>query len=81
VIKMTAPFNAGVFGVARIEVQRNDTSPGVITEERFVGARQYVLQVEAFGDHVRDGTPYSWHLEDARGTQAMIDAVFAKAAE
>ncbi|MFL4470648.1 Gfo/Idh/MocA family protein [Tateyamaria armeniaca] len=79
VIKMTAPFNAGVFGTARVELQRNDASPPVITEERFPGVNQYTLQVEAFCAHVRDGAEYPWQLEDARGTQALIDAVFARA--
>lgn len=82
VIKMTAPFNAGVFGTARLELQKNAGSadqPPAITEQRFPGVNQYVLQVEAFGAHVRDGAAYPWHLEDARGTQSMIDAVFAKA--
>ena len=79
VIKMTAPFNAGVFGTARLELQRNDAMPPMITEERFAGVNQYVLQVEAFGAHVREGAEYPWHLEDARGTQELIDAVFAKA--
>ncbi len=79
VIKMTAPFNAGVFGVARIELQKNDQNPPSINEDRFPAVNQYVLQVEAFGAHVRDGAAYPWHLEDARGTQRLIDSVFAKA--
>ena len=70
-----APFNAGVYGEATIELSRGH----VRTLERFPAANHYVLQVEAFGDHVRDGTPYPWSLEDARGTQALIDAVFARA--
>jgi predicted dehydrogenase len=47
--------------------------------ERFPGARQYRNQVEAFCRTVRDGAPYPWTLEDAKGTQAMIDGVFAAA--
>ncbi|WP_299611858.1 Gfo/Idh/MocA family oxidoreductase [uncultured Tateyamaria sp.] len=82
VMKLTAPFNPGVFATARLELQRNtarDDSPPAVTEERFPGANHYVLQVEAFSRHVQTGTPYPWHLEDAQGTQALIDAVFAKA--
>jgi predicted dehydrogenase len=45
--------------------------------ERFPGVRQYRNQVEAFGRALREGAPYPWRLEDARGTQAMIDRVFA----
>lgn len=76
VIKLTAPFNPGSFGTARVELQKGET----ITEDRFPGANHYVLQVEAFCAHLREGADYPWQLEDARGTQAMIDAVFAKAA-
>ncbi|MEL6450772.1 MAG: Gfo/Idh/MocA family oxidoreductase [Pseudomonadota bacterium] len=82
VIKLTAPFNPSVFGPARLELQRNvhgGGAPAAVTEERFAGVNHYVLQVEAFGRHVQDGAAYPWLLEDARGTQAVIDAVFAKA--
>ena len=79
VIKMTAPFNAGVFGTARFELQTNTSQPPRIIEHRFPGVNQYVLQVEAFVAHVRDGADYPWHLEDARGTQDLIDKVFARA--
>lgn len=75
VIKLTAPFNPGVFGTARVELHKGET----ITEDRFPGVSHYVLQVEAFCAHLRDQTPFPWQLEDARDTQAMIDAVFAKA--
>ena len=75
-MRLPAPFNAGVFGEARIELHR----PGAETLiERWPTARQYRLQVEAFGRSVRTGAPYPWTLEDARGTQAMIDRVFAAA--
>ncbi len=76
VIRLTAPFNPARFATARLELHQGT----VVTEERFPGVDHYVLQVEAFTAHVRDGAPYPWALEDARGTQAMIDAVFAKAA-
>ncbi len=73
-IRLTAPFNANVFDEARVELHR----PGLeVTVERFPDARQYKLQVEAFGRSVTTGAAYPWPLEEARGTQAMIDAVFA----
>ncbi|ABV94341.1 putative oxidoreductase [Dinoroseobacter shibae DFL 12 = DSM 16493] len=80
VLRLTAPFNAQVFGEARVELHR----PGgggdhTVTVERFPAANQYVAQVEAFGRTVREGAEYPWSLEDARGTQAMIDAVYAAA--
>ena len=84
IIKLTAPFNPARFATARLELQRNvhgGAGGAQVIEERFPGVDHYVLQVEAFGDHVRDNAPYPWHLEDARGTQSVIDAVFAKAAK
>ncbi len=73
-IRMTGPFNAGLFAEAQLHMLRPDHPDHI---ERFSGARQYRNQVEAFGRTVRDGAPYPWQLEDARGTQAMIDRVFA----
>ena len=82
IVMLTAPFNPGIFGEARIELHRNVHGAGAgasVTVERFSGAGQYVLQVEAFGRSIRDGAPYPCPLEFSRGTQAMIDMVFAKA--
>ncbi len=73
-IRMTAPFNAGLFGEAQLHMLRPGKPDHI---ERFPGARQYRDQVECFVRSVREGTPYPWRLEDAKGTQAMIDAVFA----
>ncbi|MGB8622657.1 MAG: Gfo/Idh/MocA family oxidoreductase [Paracoccaceae bacterium] len=73
VIRLSAPFNAGVFGEARIEHRRGG---GPTQVEIFPAANQYVLQVEAFCRSVRDGVPYACPLEFSRGTQAMIDRVF-----
>lgn len=73
-IRMTGPFNAGLFAEAQLHMLR----PGLPDHvERFPGVRQYRNQVEAFGRSVRQGAPYAWTLEDAKGTQAMIDMVFA----
>ncbi len=73
-IRLTAPFNANVFDVAKLELHR----PGLETVTlRWPDARHYKLQVEAFGRSVTTGAPYPWPLEQARGNQAMIDAVFA----
>lgn len=73
-IRLTAPFNAGLFGEAQLHLFRQGGGDHI---ERFPGARQYRNQVEAFGRTVREGAAYPWSLEDARGTQAMIDRVFA----
>ncbi len=75
-IRLTAPFNAGLFGEAQLHLFRAGRPDHV---ERFPGARQYRNQAEAFCRTIRDGAPYPWSLEDAKGTQAMIDRVFAAA--
>ncbi|MCB2117445.1 MAG: Gfo/Idh/MocA family oxidoreductase [Rhodobacteraceae bacterium] len=77
VLRLTAPFNAGLFGEAQVHLFRPGQPDHV---ERFPGARQYRNQVEAFGATLRGGATYPWSLEDARGTQAMIDSVFASEA-
>ena len=78
-LRLTAPFNAGVFGEARLEHHRNAHHGGAmsVTVERWPEANHYVLQVEAFGRSLREGVAYPWTLEDAKGTQAMIDAALA----
>ena len=73
-IRMTGPFNAGLFAEAQLHMLRPGQPDHV---ERFPGVRQYVSQVEAFGRTIRAGASYPWSLEDARGTQVMIDKVFA----
>ncbi|WP_420584285.1 Gfo/Idh/MocA family protein [Ruegeria sp.] len=73
VIRLTAPFNARVFGEARVELHR----PGLeVQVTRFPGEDHYKLQVEAFCNSVRQGAEYPCPLEFSRGTQAMIDRVF-----
>lgn len=72
------PFNAGVHDMAEIELHRGLNRTLI---ERFPTVNQYVLQVEAFGRAVREGEPFSWTLEDARGTQAMIDWAYREAVE
>ncbi|MEZ5778018.1 MAG: Gfo/Idh/MocA family oxidoreductase [Paracoccaceae bacterium] len=73
-IRLTAPFNAGIFGEAQLHVLRSG-KPDLV--ERFPGARQYRNQVEAFSRAIHSEETYPWRLEDARGTQAMIDMVLA----
>ncbi len=73
VIRLTAPFNARVFGEARVELHR----PGLeVQVTRFPGDDHYKLQVEAFSRSVRDGADYPCPLEFSRGTQEVIDRVF-----
>ena len=71
-----APFNAAIHDQAQLELHQ----PGqTVTIERFPGVNQYKLQVEAFSHSVRTGEAYPCPLEFVRGTQAMIDMVFAAA--
>lgn len=81
ILRLSAPFNASVFGEARLELHRNVHRGGEpdVTVERWPGVNHYVLQVEAFGRAIREAAPYPWSLEDARGTQAAIDAAFKAA--
>jgi len=73
-IRVPVPFNAGVMGEARLELFRQG-QPDLIG--RFPAVNQYVLQVEAFGQSLRAAAPYPWPLEQARGTQAMIEMALA----
>jgi predicted dehydrogenase len=73
-IRVVGPFNAGIFHEAQCHLHRAGGHDEIF---RFPGARQYRNQVEAFGRSVREGAPYAWTLENAQGTQAMIDMVLA----
>ncbi len=75
VIRLTAPFNANVFGEAQLELRVGMS----VTTERWPGVNQYVLQVQNFGASIRNGTAYPCPLEFTQGTAAMIDKVFAAA--
>ncbi len=77
-VRLTAPFNAGVFGEAQLELHKNVHGGGApsVTIERWPGVNQYVLQVEAFGRAVRGDAEYPVTLEFVKGTQAMIDMAF-----
>lgn len=73
-LTLTCPFNANVFDQAELHLKRPD---GTTIVERFAGMNQYVLQVQNFGQAIRQGQSYPWTLEDARGTQAMLDQILA----
>ncbi|MBI4900261.1 MAG: Gfo/Idh/MocA family oxidoreductase [Actinobacteria bacterium] len=72
-IRVTAPFNAGLVGEAQVQVVQGETT----RVERYPGVRQYVLEFENLVATLRTGVAFPWTLEDARGTQAMIDLVRA----
>jgi len=72
------PFNAGVHDMAEIELHQGMNR---VLVERFPTVNLSLLQVEAFGHSVRAGAPFAWSLENAKGTQAMIDWAYRVAEE
>jgi predicted dehydrogenase len=74
VLRLDFPFNANVHGEARLDLHR---ASGETLTERWPGVNHYVHQVENFGETLRNGTPYPCPLEFSRGTQAMMDRLFA----
>jgi predicted dehydrogenase len=73
-LKLTAPFNAGVYDVARLEIHKDGLETAT---ERFPNVNQYVEQVQNFCAAIEGEMRYPWTLEDAQGTQKMIDMVYA----
>ena len=75
-IRVTAPFNARVFGEARVEFH----GPSLEVEvRRFPAVNHYELQVEAFGRAVREGAGYACPLEFSKGTQVAMDRIYSEA--
>ncbi|MDO6589097.1 gfo/Idh/MocA family oxidoreductase [Loktanella sp. D2R18] len=74
VLQLTCPFNANVFDQATLKLE---TDAGTVTTERFAGVNQYVSQVENFCKAAQSGSNYLCPLEFSRGTQKMVDMVFA----
>ncbi len=73
-LRLTCPYNANVHDMPRLEVE---TAGMTVTSQRYPGINQYVIQVENFCRSVRDGVAYPCPLGFSRGTQEMIDMVFA----
>jgi predicted dehydrogenase len=76
VLRLPVPFNARVFGEARLELHRGSET----LVERWPAVNHYELQAAAFHRSLREGLAYPCPLEFSRGTQAMMDAAFASAA-
>jgi predicted dehydrogenase len=72
-IRVPAPYNPGLYGPGELLLIRPGTQ---VIQEPFTEAKQYELQVEAFGETMRTGAPFPVPLEWSRGTQAVIDAIF-----
>ena len=75
VLRLPVPFNARVFGEARLELHRGTST----NTERWPAVNHYELQAAAFNRAVLDGSAYPCPLEFSRGTQVMMDAAFASA--
>ncbi|UWQ96632.1 Gfo/Idh/MocA family oxidoreductase [Rhodobacteraceae bacterium M385] len=71
-----APFNPGSYAEAQIIIERDGAEVQVI---RYPGVDQYIAQVEAVAAYVLDGAAFACPLERSRGTQAVLDAIFAQA--
>ena len=73
VMTLTSPFNANVFDQAELRLETGLKT----TTERWPGVNHYVNQVENFGRSLREGAAYPCPLEFSKGTQRMIDMVWA----
>lgn len=78
VLTLTCPFNANVFDVATLTLENEACR---VMTERWPAVNQYTLQVENFCKSVRTGADYPCPLEFSRGTQQMMDMVFAAAGQ
>lgn len=72
-IIMTAPFNARVFAAAEVRVI---CGKAPIEVWSYPEESQYELQVAAFNRSALTGADYPWTLENAQGTQRVIDAIY-----
>lgn len=71
-------FNANVNDLSAVELHQGGNR---VLVERFPAVNHYVLQVENFCRSIRQGAPWACPLKFSRGSQAMMDDAFAKAAE
>ena len=78
ILRLRCPFNPGIHDLGELTVE---TAGGKTVHERFPLDNHYVNQVENFVNTVRSGAAYPAPLEFSRGTQRMIDMVYAKAGQ
>ena len=74
VVRLSCPFNANVFDVAELTLENDGLT---VHSERWPAVNHYVQQVENFCHSVQTGVDYPCPLEFSRGTQHMMDMVFA----
>lgn len=73
-ITLTCPYNANVWGLSELVLENN----GMIkSHERWPAVNHYITQVENFVASAEAGVDYPCPLEFSRGTQIMMDMVFA----
>jgi predicted dehydrogenase len=77
VLRLTCPFNANKADVAELILDRK--GEGRVTE-RWPAENHYVQQVENFCAAVRGEADYPVSLEWSRGTQVMLDMIYAASA-
>lgn len=75
VIRVPCPFNPSAHDQARVILERGATR----FETRFPAQNQYVTQVENVCAAIRGEADLLWTLENARGTQQVIDDIRAAA--
>lgn len=74
VLRLTCPFNANLHDLAELTLE-NDGQTRM--HERWPAANHYVTQVENFCATVRGEADYPCPLEWSRGTQVMLDMIYA----
>ena len=74
VLRLTCPYNANVFDLSELTLENNGQTR---LHERWPAVNQYKLQVENFVKSATAGETYPCPLEFSRGTQRMMDMVFA----
>jgi predicted dehydrogenase len=75
-IRLTCPFNANLFDLSQLVLETDNHSR---TIERWPAVNHYTLQVENFGAAINGSAAYPCPLEFSRGTQVMLDQIFAAA--
>ena len=74
VVQLTCPYNANLHDLAELRLENNGQT---VVTERWPAVNHYVLQVENFCASVESGTSYPCSLAFSRGTQEMMDMVYA----
>lgn len=76
ILRLTCPFNANLADVAELILDRTGQPRHV---ERWPAENHYITQVENFGAAIRGDMAYPVPLEWSRGTQQMLDMIYAAA--